>query len=134
MGFQLKQYYGTEAGELPFDVEIGLSKRVANAPLSSSFTAHHLHDLNISYNDTELHNENGFPNASDSKFTFDKLFRHIVLATTIYVGDKVEIVAGYNHLRRKELSISNGGNGLNGFSLGAALILDKLQVRYTRTN
>lgn len=134
MGFQIKQYYGSEAGDLPFDLEVGVSKRLEKAPFSFSFTAHHLQDFNISYNDTTFNNENGFTNASESKFTFDKLFRHIVLATTIYLGDKVEITAGYNHLRRKELSIGNGGNGLNGFSIGAALVLDKLQVRYTRTN
>lgn len=134
MGAQLKKYAGTEAGDLPFDLEIGATKRLKNAPLSFSFTAHHLQTFNITYNDEEFNNDNGFPNASDKDFTFDKLFRHIVLATTVYLGDKVEITAGYNHLRRQELSIGNGGNGLDGFSLGAGLILDKLQVRYARVN
>jgi hypothetical protein len=46
----------------------------------------------------------------------------------------VEVTAGYNHLRRKELNIGAGGNGLNGFSLGAALILEKMQVRYARSH
>ncbi len=134
MGFQIKKYDGTDAGDLPFDLEIGVTKRLAQAPFAFSFTAHHLQYFNISYNDTAFNNENGFPNESDAKFTFDKLFRHIVIATTIYLGDKVEITAGYNHLRRQELNIASGANGLNGFSLGAALILDKLQVRYARTN
>jgi hypothetical protein len=134
MGFQLKKYDGTDPGDLPFDLEIGLTKKLEKAPFGFSFTAHHLQQFNISYNDTTFNNENGFPNASDKKLTFDKLFRHIVIATTIYLGDKVEITAGYNHLRRQELTIGRGGNGLNGFSLGAALILDKLQVRYARTN
>jgi hypothetical protein len=134
MGFQLKKYDGTDPGDLPFDLEIGATKRLEKAPFGFSFTAHHLQEFNISYNDTTFNNENGFPNASDKKFTFDKLFRHVVIATTIYLGDKVEITAGYNHLRRQELKIGNGGNGLNGFSLGAALVLEKLQVRYTRTN
>jgi hypothetical protein len=134
MGAQLKKYAGTEAGDLPFDLEIGATKRLKNAPFSFSFTAHHLQTFDITYNDEAFNNDNGFPNASDNGFTFDKLFRHIVLATTIYLGDKVEITAGYNHLRRQELSIGNGGNGLDGFSLGAALVLDKLQVRYARVN
>ena len=134
MGFQLKKYDGTDPGDLPFDMEIGVTKRLEKAPFSFSFTAHHLQQFNISYNDTTFNNENGFSNGSDKKFTFDKLFRHVVIATTVYLGDKVEITAGYNHLRRQELNIGSGGNGLNGFSLGAALILDKLQVRYARTN
>lgn len=134
MGTQLKKYDGTDPGDLPFDLQVGLTKRLENAPFGFSFTAHHLHHFNITYNDTVFNNENGFDNASSKKLTFDKLFRHFVLATTIYLGDKVEIMAGYNHLRRQELNIGKGGNGLNGFSLGAALVLDKLQVRYARAN
>ncbi len=134
MGFQLKQYDGTDPGDLPFDMQAGLTKRLENAPFGFSFTAHHLHLFDISYNDTVFNNENGFQNGGNKKFSFDKLFRHFVFATTIYLGDKVEVIAGYNHLRRKELSIGKGGNGLNGFSLGAALVLDKLQVRYARVN
>ena len=57
---------------------------------------------------------------------------HFVLATTIYLGDRVEVMAGYNFLRRKELSIGNATNGLNGFSLGAGVLLGKLQIRYAR--
>ncbi len=134
MGFQLKKYDGTDPGDLPFDLEIGATKRLEKAPFSFSFTAHHLHHFDISYNDTMFNNSNGFANEKDGKFTFDKLFRHVVIATTVYLGDKVEVTAGYNHLRRQELKIGKGGNGLNGFSMGAALILDKLQVRYARTN
>ncbi|HEY6503006.1 MAG TPA: type IX secretion system protein PorQ [Chitinophagaceae bacterium] len=134
MGFQVKKYDGTDPDDLPFDLQAGFTKRLANAPFSFSFTAHHLHQFDITYNDQKFNNDNGFDNESDKKFTFDKLFRHFVFASTIYLGDKVEITAGYNHLRRQELNIGNAGNGLNGFSLGAALILDKLQVRFARVH
>lgn len=134
MGFQLKEYDGTDPGDLPFDLQVGLTKRLEKAPFGFSVTAHHLHQFDLNYNDTSFNNENGFDNLSSSKFTLDKLFRHFVFATTIYLGDKVEVTAGYNHLRRQELNIGRGGNGLNGFSLGAALILDKLQVRYARSH
>ena len=134
MGAQLKKYDGTDAGDLPFDLEVGLTKRLEKAPFSFSVTAHHLHHFDITYNDTAFNSENGFDNSSTKKFSLDKLFRHFVFATIIYLGDKVEVIAGYNHLRRQELNIGKGGNGLNGFSLGAALILEKLQVRYARTH
>ncbi len=133
MGFQIKRYDGTEPDDLPFDLQLGFTKRLANAPFAFSFTAHHLHRFNLNYNDTLFNNENGFAN-SNGKFSFDKIFRHFVLATTIYLGDRVEVTAGYNHLRRKELNIGAGGNGMNGFSLGAALLLDKLQVRFARAH
>jgi hypothetical protein len=133
MGTQLKKYDGTDPDDLPFDLQVGLSKRLENSPFGFSITAHHLHLFDIQYNDAEFNEQNGFTNASDKKFSFDKLFRHIVLATNIYLGDNVEIAAGYNYLRRKELNIGNGGNGLTGFSLGVSLLLKKLQVRYARS-
>lgn len=42
----------------------------------------------------------------------------------------MEVNVGYNYLRRQELDIGNSGNGLTGFSMGVALLLKKLQVRY----
>ncbi len=134
MGFQLREYSGTEAGDLPFDLQVGFTKRLEKAPLSFSVTAHHLHQFDILYNDTSFNNENGFDNSPAAKFSFDKLFRHFVFATTIYIGDKVEVQAGYNHLRRKELNIGGLKNGFNGFSLGVGVMLNKLSIRYARSH
>lgn len=132
MGMQLKKYEGTNADELPFDLQIGLTKRLANAPFSFSLTAQRLQQFNSSYNDTIFNNTNGFNNGSLKKFSFDKLLNHLVLATTIYAGNHVELIAGYNFLRRKELNIGKAANGLNGFSLGLGVLLGKLQIRYAR--
>lgn len=134
MGTQLKKYDGTGPDDLPFDLQAGISKKLANAPLGFSFTAHHLHRFDIMYNDEDFNNANGFENESNGKFTVDKLFRHFVFAATVFLDEKVELDIGYNYLRRKELSSGNGGNGLTGFSIGAALMLNKLQVRYARSH
>lgn len=134
MGAQLNSYAGTAKDDLPFDLQIGISKRLSKAPFQFSFTARHLHEFDIRYQDTAFNNENGFDQAGKGgNFILDKLFRHVVLAVQGYIGDKVEITAGYNHLRRKELNIGNAGNGLNGFSLGAGALFKKLQVRYARS-
>ncbi len=132
MGFQLKKYEGTDPDDLPFDLQIGLTKRLENAPFSFSVTAQRLHQFDISYNDTTFNNENGFENGANNKFSFDKLFRHFIFGTSIYMGNHIEVMAGYNFLRRKELNSGNAGNGLNGFSLGAGALLGKLQIRYAR--
>ena len=132
MGFQLKKYDGTDPDDLPFDLQLGLTKRLENAPFSFSFTAHHLHLFNIRYQDTVFNNTIGFENGSSGAAFPDKLFRHFVFATTIHAGDKIEGIIAYNHLRRKELNIGAAGNGLNGFSLGLGVLLEKLQLRYAR--
>jgi hypothetical protein len=132
MGFQLKKYQGSMADDLPFDLQVGITKKLENAPFSFSFTAHHLHQFDIRYNDTTFNHDNGFPDGSSRKISLDKIFRHLVFATTIYIANYVELTAGYNYLRRKELNIGNAVNGLNGFSLGAAAIFKKIQIRYAR--
>jgi hypothetical protein len=134
MGTQLRKYDGTDPDDLPFDLQVGITKRLENAPFSFSFTAHHLHSFDIRYNDAGFNADNDFENDSTKKFTADKLFRHFVFATTIYLGDYVEVAAGYNYLRRKELNIENTANGLTGFSLGVSLLLKKLQIRYARSH
>jgi len=134
MGYQLKKYAGTDAEDLPFDLQAGITKKLKNAPLSFSFTAHHLHQFDIRYHDTLFNNENSFGVNSRGRFTFDKLFRHFVFAAQIFPVPQVEVTVGYNHLRRQELNIANTTNGLNGFSVGVGLVVKKIQVRYARTH
>jgi hypothetical protein len=50
-----------------------------------------------------------------------------------FVGDKVELTLGYNFLRRSELGITNAANGMAGFSMGAGVMLKRMQVRYARS-
>ena len=134
MGAQLKQYAGSAPGDLPFDLQLGISKRLAHAPVQFSLTFFQLHQFNTRYDDTLFNNEMGVAQDSkEKKYIFDKFFRHVILAVQLYVGDKVEITAGYNYLRRKELNITNAGNGLNGFSLGVGVLFKKIQIRYARS-
>ncbi|HSC36558.1 MAG TPA: hypothetical protein VLD19_01755, partial [Chitinophagaceae bacterium] len=130
MGGQLRKYPGTTGDDLPFDIEAGVTRRLANAPVQFSLTAHHLHQFDLLYADTSYNNANGIaPGGS----TADKLFRHIVLGVQIFVTDKLEITAGYNYLLHKELVIANTPNGLTGFSMGAGALFKKLQFRYARS-
>ncbi len=133
MGSQLKRYNSAVPEELPFDLQAGISKRLAKAPIRFSLTAHHLHQFNLNYSDTAFNNENGIPASKNGKFTFDKLFQHLVFSTQILIGERVELTAGYNYLRGKELRIYNSANGLTGFSFGVGMLLPKLQLRYART-
>jgi hypothetical protein len=56
------------------------------------------------------------------------------LATHIYAGEHLEVIFGYNHLRRTELNVGTTANGLNGFSAGWRVKFEKLQVLYARAN
>lgn len=130
MGFQVKTYAGQNE-DLPFDLQIGITKRLAKAPFGFSVTAQHVHHFNILYSDENFNTDNNF--SSNNNF-FNKVFNHIVIASHIYLGNNLEATLGYNHLRRQELNIGSSGNGLNGFSMGVRIKFAKLQVLYARSN
>jgi hypothetical protein len=128
MGAQLATYSGT-AEDLPFDLQIGFTKKLADAPFAFSVTAQQAHQFNTAYNDTVFNNEGGFGNSASFG---NKLFNHFVLATHIYIGANLQATIGYNRLRRNELNLGSSGNGLNGFSAGFKAQFNKLHFQYAR--
>lgn len=134
MGAQLRTYVTGNREPLPFDLQVGVSKRLQHLPLQLSATIHHLYQFDIRYADPALEDgtviSNGDTTGAGGK-TFDKLFRHFVLAAQYEVGRYVELTLSYNHLRRQELAWS-GQQGLSGFSTGVGVITRKLQLRYAR--
>lgn len=128
MGVQLTTY-ANEKEDLPFDLQVGITKRLAKAPFGFSLTAQQLHRFDLAYNDTTFAGENNF----SSPTAFDRVFNHFVFATHVYLGSHLEATVGYNHLRRQELSVSDAGNGLTGFSAGLRIKFSKLQVLYARS-
>ena len=128
MGVQIKKF--SDRGEdLPFDLQFGVTKRLLQAPLAFSLTAHHLHRFNLLYNDTTFNNAN---NVEASNSFFKNIFNHLVFAGHVYLGQHLEATVGYNFLRRSELSFGNGGNGLTGFSAGLSAKFQKLQIHFSR--
>ena len=130
MGVQFKTYAGT-AEDLPFDLQVGITKKLEKAPFGFSLQAQHVYQFNTLYNDVAFNNVNNF--SSNNNF-FNKIFNHFVIASHIYLGENLEATVGYNHLRRTELNIGTSGNGLNGFSMGIRAKFLKWQVLYARSN
>lgn len=130
IGRQLKTYDGSNRKEeLPFDLQAGVTKRLANAPLQFSLTAHHLQAFNIHYNDTAFRASEGEV-GYDGNTTLHKIFSHVVLSAQAFLNDRIELTTGYNFQRRQDLNSYDVSAGLNGFSFGAALLLKKVHIRY----
>lgn len=128
MGFQLKAFDETKE-DLPFDLEVGLTKKLEKAPFGFSVSVQQLHRFNTEYNDTVFNNNNAFPHKS----TFSsKLINHFILAAHVYAGQNLEFHLGYNFLRRSELNLGTAGNGLNGFSAGFKAKFSRFQFQYAR--
>jgi len=128
MGVPIKSYAATKE-DLPFDLQIGVTKKLTKAPLAFSLTAYHIYQFNLTYNDTAFNTDNNF---ASHHTAITNILNHLVLATHIYISPHLEAHIGYNFLRRSELNLGSSGNGLNGFSAGFAAKFQKLQVQYAR--
>ena len=126
MGLQIKSYGGV-GEDLPFDLQIGITKKLAHAPLAFSLTAQKLHQLNIEYYDPAL------IIGSNAPSLFDKIFNHFVIASHIFISSNLEVNIGYNYLRKNELTIGTSTNGLTGFSGGIRILFQKLEILYSRS-
>jgi len=131
-GLQLVKY-NEDRESLPFDLQIGLSKRLKYVPFRFGVTLHHLHQWNIRYDDPALEDSTPFLNPDEvpkeKKFFVDKLFRHVNLSGEFYLGKIINFRFGYNHLKRRELLLSQIP-GLTGFSGGVGIELKRLSISY----
>ncbi len=137
-GVQLKTY-SKDIGQqpMPLDLQIGIVKKFKKAPFALSILAHHLYKWDIRYDNPADHTDNildfGGNNTTKEKNYFtDKLFRHFVFALDMNLGKRIEISAGYNHLRRSELALSEK-KGVSGFSFGAGIYLNKFTIHYAQS-
>jgi hypothetical protein len=138
-GVQLKKYDQNIGSQpLPIDLQIGIVKKFKKAPFSLSVLAHHLYTWDIRYDNpadqtdnTLLFNDNT-QSTKEKNYFADKLFRHFVFALDINLGKRLELSAGYNHLRRSELAISEK-KGMSGFSFGGGLYLNKFIIHFAQS-
>ena len=110
LGGQLKAYED-DFEKLPFDRQLGVSKRLGESPLRFSVTMTRLHDWD------------------------DKFINHFIFGAEAFLSDNIWLGGGINPRRSDDMKISDGESESShgaGFSLGGGLQLDrfKLQVAY----
>ena len=106
LGGQVKAYQD-EYEKIPIDLQLGVSKRLAAAPLRFSATLSRL-------------------NRWDTSF-----IQHVVLGVDVFIGESIYIAGGYNFRRRDEMKISEGDGSSShgaGLSVGAGLTLKRFKL------
>ena len=138
MGVMVKKYDPAAPAEpVPFDLQLGVSKRFKHMPLRLFATIHHLYEWDVRYdNPDDLIGTNSLGKTdtvsnSGSHFA-DKLFRHFIFGGEISFAKRVTVTVSYNDLQRRELALSTQP-GLAGFAFGLGLHLTKFEVHYGRT-
>lgn len=139
MGVMLKKYNPNNPAEpMPFDLQLGITKRFRYVPLRLIATLHHLYEWDIRYdNPADRENNNLFSNTDTSgkqkTYFTDKLFRHFIFGAEILIGKRLLVSASYNHMRRSELMIRDK-TGMAGFAYGVGIDLNKFQVHFARSH
>ncbi len=106
LGGQVKAYQD-EYEKIPIDLQLGISKRLAAAPLRFSATLSRL-------------------NRWDTSF-----IQHVALGVDVFIGESIYIAGGYNFRRRDEMKISEGDGSSShgaGLSVGAGLTLKRFKL------
>ena len=137
MGTQLKAYRTDENGQnyeaIPFDIQLGVSKKFAHAPFRFSLTMNNLQHWDLTYatdNNTTLQLDG---TTAVKKIGFaDMAFRHTNFSIEFTPSNSFYLAAGYNHRRHQEMSMS-GFKSMAGFSFGGGVKLYKFHVGFGMT-
>jgi len=136
IGGQIVGYVPGTSEPMPFEIQLGVSKRLEHLPFRFSVIAHNLQKFNIRYDDpnqltTSTLFDTDSANVKEKKYIADKIFRHFIFGGEFLLGENFMLRLGYNHLRRQELKI-DPRSGLVGFSWGVGVKIKKLNISYAR--
>ncbi len=122
LGGQIKTF-DERYEKLPTNLQVGISKRLAHAPIRISAT---LTDL--------THWESSYYNPDGKDISFgDLLLNHAVFGVEVTPSQRFYIAAGYNCKRANELK-ANGGSKWTGASIGAGLTLKRIKLAVAYAN
>jgi hypothetical protein len=128
-GYQVTTYAGEPHQKLPFEIQAGVSQRLAYAPFRFSLTLKHLEkfDLTHQYNSPVT---TGTITPVSSDF-FENLLRHIVVGAELIPHKNFYFCGGYNYQRRSELQVSSKVSTV-GFSWGFGINTSWMDIEFGR--
>jgi hypothetical protein len=132
IGLQITTYTGDTREKLPFEIQAGLTQRLAHAPFRFSLTLRHLEkfDLTHTYDDNSV--QSGTTASSASGFG-ENLLRHMVLGAEVIPHKNFYFSAGYNYQRRREMQIESKVAAV-GFSWGFGINTSYLSLGFGRAS
>lgn len=139
IGTQLKPYYQGNFEPLPFEIQLGISKKLAHAPFRFTILAQHLQMLDMTYEDPNN------PSQTIDQFTgevveqsnlekySDMVLRHLVVGLEFLPTKNFHVDFSYNHQRRKEMQVDTRAY-MVGFSWGFGFRISKFHISYGRAS
>ena len=134
IGWQVKGFYSDEGGSnhemLPINLQLGLSYRVAHAPLRFSMTIHNMQQWNLGYEVTNRADVSSLTDEAKPVQWYDMMFRHTIFAVDIVPkSERFYLTVSYNHRRRAEMNLVDQ-RSLAGFAFGAGVRIYKFRLGF----
>ena len=118
IGAQLVSYYD-ERQNIPWDLQMGVTKRMAHAPLRLSVNAMYLNKWKFDYID------NTSKETNDS--FFETAMKHLVFGVEFVPTENFWLGVGFNPKTKMDMKLQSG-NGLGGFSAGGGVKVSRFNV------
>jgi hypothetical protein len=122
-GYQLTTYAGEPHQKLPFEIQAGLSQRLAYAPFRFSLTLRHLEKFDLTHE--YISGTTAGETTSGKSGFLENAMRHAIFGAEIIPHKNFYICGGYNYQRRQELKTESkvAGSGLSwGFGINTSMI------------
>jgi len=127
--------YTSNKEDLPFEVQLGISKSLKHLPFTYSLVFHHLNQYDISddYNLNTIYNPITNTIEIKDETVAKKILRHVIIGGELNPFRKnLYLRGGFNFQRREDLKLSSAFT-MSGFSFGLGFSLKKIQVHYSRS-
>lgn len=136
IGRQITAYQGGNIEPLPFELQIGLSKKLKHLPFLYSILFNNLEKWDLRYDDpaqtqTDPITGEVIEDSGIEEFV-DNFMRHIVIGGEITIAKIISIRGGYNYRRRQEMKVTTKP-GTVGFSWGVGIRISKFHFSYARS-
>jgi len=125
LGVQITTYAGEKRLNPPFEIQAGITQKLAHAPLRFSVSLRHLEKFDLTY----LYDDPG--NTEEASGFFENMMRHVVLGIEIIPHKNFYLSTGYNYQRRRELQIETKTSTV-GFSWGFGVNTSIMNIEFGR--
>lgn len=118
IGAQLKAYHD-DRQSIPWDIQMGITKRMNHAPIRLSVTALHLNRWKFDYIDhTDTKTDDSF---------METALKHLVFGVEFIPTENFWLGIGLNPKTKMDMKLESG-NGLGGFSVGGGIKVSRFNI------
>jgi hypothetical protein len=133
MGIQIKPYYEGNREKLPFEIQLGVTKKLKYAPIRFTALFTNLQTWKLTYIDPTIEPQvdptTGDEIPVEEPGFLNNLLRHINFGTEFLLGKNFYFGGSFNYKMRQELRYLDKP-GIVGFGFGLGMKIKKFQIGY----